>query len=222
MGYCILEHFKDEKSWSRREPSKGFINVQEIVEVIRVQDKKQTLELLCPGIGYRLMAYSEADADDWVEAIKKLIVYRKDVRSMSFPRIMPQGNNESSPLSSSPPSMPFTTNSITGPLSHHAALPTPMFSIDGSNFPKLSPQHQNQQPSHQYPTPPETIVDTTNSLTGPVCLQKQNSHDGVNPYPSPPSSIDSASMCGGSSTNSFDSSSINDGNDSIMDSFHSE
>lgn len=223
MGYCILEHFKDEKSWSRREPSKGFINVQEIVEVIRIQDKKQTLELLCPGVGYRLMAYSEADADDWVEAIKKLIVYRKDVRSMSFPRMMSsQSKNGSSPLSSSPPSLPLTTNSINGPLFHHSALsvppPHPSFSIDGSNFPRQSPQHQQQQ-QHQFPTPPETIVDTSNPLTTPI-LQKQSSHDGMNPYPSPPSSNDSASMCG-SSTNSFDSGSINDGSD-IMDSFHSE
>ena len=215
MGYCILEYFKDERSWIRREPPKGFINVRDIVEVLRVQDKKQTLEFLCPGVGYRLMANSEADADDWAEAVRKLIVYRKDVRSMSFPRMMPQGCS-SSFFSSSPPSHPFTTASITGPLSHHTLTVPPTVSTDGTpHFQHTSSPHH--QLAHQFPTPPETIIDSANPLATPM-LQKQGSNEGMNPYPSPPSSNDSASMCG--SSISFDSGSQNDGSEA--DSFHSE
>ena len=211
MGYCILEYFKDEKSWIRREPPKGFINVRDIVEVLRVHDKRQTLELLCPGVGYRLMANSEADADDWADVVRKLIVYRKDSRTMSFPRVMPHNGN-ASPLSSSPPSFTSTTATITGPLPHHALTSQPLFTIDGSQMSLHSPHHQLT--THQYPTPPETIADIHST---PI-LRKQRSNEGAMPYPSPPSSNDSTSMCG--SSTSFDSGSFNDGSD--MDPFHSK
>ena len=212
MGYCILEYFKDERSWTRREPPKGFINVQDIVEVLRVPEKKQTIEFLCPGVGYRLMANSEADADDWAEVVKKLIIYRKDIHSMSFPRVVSQGGSSSS-LSSSPPNIPFQSTLISSPLSHNALTIPPAFSSDGSHI----PQHSPQQIQHQFPTPPQTIADMTAALTTPG-LQKQGSNDGANLYPSPPSSNDSASMCG--SSISFDSGSLHDGNDA--DFFHSE
>ena len=204
LGYCVLEYFKDEKSWTKREPPKGFINVREIVQVQRLPDKKQSFELLCPGMGYRLMANSEAEADDWATAIQKLIVYRKDFRSLSLPRISQGGG--SSPLSSSPPSFPVTTTSIPGPVPHALPVP-PMFSIDGSNFHSHSPNH-TALPHHQFPTPPETFIGTTNPLVTPP-LQKQGSNEGVAPYPSPPSSNDSASMCG--SSTSFDSGPLAEG-----------
>ena len=115
QGYCVLEYFKDEKSASKREPPKGFINVRDIVEVERVPDKKQTFELLCPGVAHRLMANSEAEADDWAAALRQLIVYRKgDLQTLSLQRIMSQGGN-TSPLSSSPPSAPMVTSTFSSP-----------------------------------------------------------------------------------------------------------
>ncbi len=213
MGYCILEYFKDERSWTRREPPKGFINVRDIVEVMRVPDKRQTIELLCPGIGYRLMANSEADADDWAEAVRRLIVYRKDVRSMSFPSVFSQGTSSSCSLSSSPPNFPYNTGQ--SHLSNNALAIPPTVNIDGSHLSQHSPSQHRLQ--HQFPTPPETIVDTTNPLTTSR-LQKQVSNDSGNPYPSPPSSNDSASMCG--SATSFDNGSLLDGNEAEL--FHSE
>ena len=207
----MLEYFKDEKSASRREPPKGFINVRDIVEVERLADKKQTFELLCPGVAHRLMANSEAEADDWAAALRQLIVYRKgDLQTLSLQRILSQGGN-TSPLSSSPPSAPMVTSTFSSPLPHPLMIPP--------NTHTVSTDAQSHSPHvhHTFPTPPESIV-TTMPAVGPTqqphVLQKQGSHDGINPYPSPPSSSDGSSVCGDRSSTSFDSVSVIDGVDS--------
>ena len=207
----MLEYFKDEKSASRREPPKGFINVRDIVEVERLADKKQTFELLCPGVAHRLMANSEAEADDWAAALRQLIVYRKgDLQTLSLQRIMSQGGN-TSPLSSSPPSAPMVTSTFSSPLPHPLMIPP--------NTHTVSTDAQSHSPHvhHTFPTPPESIVTTmpaVGSTQQPHVLQKQGSHDGINPYPSPPSSSDGSSVCGDRSSTSFDSVSVIDGVDS--------
>lgn len=211
QGYCVLEYFKDEKSASKREPPKGFINVRDIVEVERVPDKKQTFELLCPGVAHRLMANSEAEADDWAAALRQLIVYRKgDLQTLSLQRIMSQGGN-TSPLSSSPPSAPMVTSTFSSPLPHPLMIPP--------NTHTVSTDAQSRSPHihHTFPTPPESIVTTMPAVVStqqPHVLQKQGSHDGINPYPSPPSSSDGSSVCGDRSSTSFDSVSVIDGVDS--------
>lgn len=90
----MLEYFKDEKAASKGDSPKGVINIRDVVSVQRVSDKKQTFEILCPGVGYRLMANSEAEADEWTETIKKFILYKRDdgnitngMKSMSLGRV---------------------------------------------------------------------------------------------------------------------------------------
>lgn len=213
QGYCILENYKDEKSALRGESPKGFINVYQVVDVRRSMDKKQCFELLCPGIAHRLMANSEADADEWVDSLRKLNLFRKeDIRSLSLQRIMTQPMVSGSPISSSPPKLPFNSmavsHSLTIPQSIHSPSPTanPVSMFNG-DIPVLlgqSPQTQSMQQLQQtYPTPPESIV-----MAAPP-VQKQNSIEATHPYPSPPSS-DSSSMYSGSNT-SFDNASVADG-----------
>ena len=81
------------------EAPKGFINVHDVVEVQRVADKKQMFEILCPGVGYRLMANSEAEADEWTETLRKLILYRKEAASL------PSTHSQSSLTQSYPPAV---------------------------------------------------------------------------------------------------------------------
>jgi len=52
--------------------------MEEVVEVQRTMDKKQTFEILCPGVGHKLTASSDAEADEWVEIMRKLKSYRKE------------------------------------------------------------------------------------------------------------------------------------------------
>lgn len=73
-----LDIFKDEKAASKGEPMKGCILMEQVVEVQRVNDKKQTFEILCPGTGHKFIANSEAEADEWVNILHKLKSYRKD------------------------------------------------------------------------------------------------------------------------------------------------
>ena len=82
-GHTRMDFFKDEKTAARGEEPRNSLNVSSIVEAQRATEKKQTFDLLCPGVSHRFQASSEAEADDWVTAVKNLIVYRKDVQSSS-------------------------------------------------------------------------------------------------------------------------------------------
>ena len=52
--------------------------MEEVVEVQRTMDRKQSFEILCPGVGHKLTANSDAEADEWVEIMRKLKSYRKE------------------------------------------------------------------------------------------------------------------------------------------------
>ena len=198
-----------------------------MVEVERLHDKKQSFELLCPGVAHRFMANSEAEADEWADLIRQLVSYRRDgirsVSSLSLPRVPSSPGfstpvattipltRQLTPLSSSPPM------NITIPTSTHT-LVIPHHSVRQDHF-TLSPS-----PSHvtgftlipaNYPTPPETVVSPAHVQVHPAPAQRQVSTDSGNPFPSPPSSSDSSSMCSYSNA-SFDSASVMDGDNEMM------
>ena len=245
QGYCVLEYYKDEKAASKCDNPKGFINIADVVEVQRQADKKQILEILCPGVAYRLMANSEADAEDWTETLRTLILYRRgDISSLTLPRsfvpVAMATVRPTIPVSSSPPSlispvmipthafMPATT--APSSLCHTHATTTTMTYPDAQQqahfqhtsqiaHPSQAPLFFSPQQIHQsYPTPPESIVGMHQTCSVPVPpppVQKQASSDSTHPYPSPPSSSDSSSMCSGSNT-SFDSVSVMDGDNADL------
>ena len=98
-GRVVLEIYKDEKSVSKGDSPKGYIDIHNVVSAQRVMaGKKQSFEILCPGIGYRLMANSELEADEWMHAIQRHILYKRDAYSSS-----------SSTLTSSTPGMADTS-----------------------------------------------------------------------------------------------------------------
>jgi hypothetical protein len=105
-GSTRMDFFRDEKASTKGEQCRNSLNVASVVEAQRVTEKKQTFELLCPGVSHRFQANSEAEADDWVSDIKSLIVYRKDT---------------------SPPARSFSlpTPNLHQPYNPHANLPTP-------------------------------------------------------------------------------------------------
>ncbi len=96
----ILEIYKDEKSVSKGEGPKGLIDICNVVTVQRVTSKKQTFEILCPGVGYKLMANSDLEVDEWMQAIHNHITYKRDnggkggagylTSSSSAPAMIPQ------------------------------------------------------------------------------------------------------------------------------------
>jgi len=100
-GQCRLDFYKDEKAASKGEQSKGAILMEEVVEVQRTMDKKQTFEILCPGIGHKLTASSDAEADEWVEIMRKLKSYRKE-RQPELVGIPYHPNAQHSPVVMSP------------------------------------------------------------------------------------------------------------------------
>lgn len=96
----LLEFYKDEKAASKGDAPKGFINIRDVVSVHRLPDKKQSFEILCPGIGYRLSANSELEADEWTAAIRTHICYKREdvitngVKSLSLTRVQSAGNHQ--------------------------------------------------------------------------------------------------------------------------------
>lgn len=189
------------------EHPKGFINIFDVVEVMRISDKKQCFQLLCPGVAHRLMASSESEADEWADCIRKQILFRReDVR---FHRMFSQAGGTNSPLSSSPPN--FLTTGL--PHSHISMSQSthPFFSpiaTTTSSFSLYPPLDSTQTViTQKYPTPPESII-TTAAAAG--SFQKQSSLETPLPYPSPPSS-DSSSMYSGSNTSFDNAPSVFDG-----------
>ena len=156
--------------------------MHDVVEVQRVPDKKQTFEILCPGLGYRLMANSEVETDEWMEALKRLILYRKG----NTPLV-----SHSQPLAIIHPS-------------HHQLHPQSL------SIPTTSPLHTSppvdfplsHSPTcilHSLPTPPESVASPPNPVIQlPIPIQRQRSTEFVPLLPSPSTSSDSSSMCSGS------------------------
>lgn len=73
-----LDIYKDEKTASKGEAPKGCIKMEQVVEVQRTSDRRQTFEILCPGTGHKFTANSEAEADEWVNVLHKLKSYHKE------------------------------------------------------------------------------------------------------------------------------------------------
>ena len=151
-----MDFFRDEKSASKGEQCRNSLNVASVVEAQRVTEKRQTFELLCPGVSHRFQANSEAETDDWVADIKNLIVYRKDTspsRSLSLPATThhhpynPHSNLPTPPetqgyLMSAPipvgshkQSVFFRSNSQDSP---HNPFPSPNSSGDSSSLNSMS------------------------------------------------------------------------------------
>ena len=167
------------------------------------------------------MANSQAEADEWVESIRKLSLYQREDgnKGLSFQRVLNQPlSGTHSPLSSSPPnvhSLPATSRSLSIPpqsvLVSHGGAGNPI-TIYGSEAPPLTQPPLSQSPQNaqgmfgqlqrSYPTPPESVITLAHPPPPVPHLHKQNSQETANPYPSPPSS-DSSSMYSGSNA-SFD------------------
>ncbi|XP_019849803.1 PREDICTED: uncharacterized protein LOC109580748 isoform X1 [Amphimedon queenslandica] len=222
QGYCFLEHYKDEKTALKGDPPKGFINVLQVVDIRKAQDKRQCFELLCPGIAHRLMANSQSEADEWVDSIRKMCIYQgedSNGKALSLQRLMHQPlSGTNTPLSGSPPKLhsqsPAASRSLSVPpqpiLVSQALTGNPV-ALYGTDIPPALPPPLSQSPQNTqgmlghlqrlYPTPPESVVTVPYPTHAPY-LQKQNSLESNHPYPSPPSS-DSSSMYSGSNA-SFD------------------
>ena len=204
---CLLEIYKDEKTASRPEPPKTFINVHDVVEVHRITERKQSFEILCPGIGYKFMANSDVEADEWVEALRKLILYRRDTSftpAATQPSLPPQPAVHSAhtqPMAIAPP---------------HTPSAIPAHGYLSSSQPESLALQLAHSPScampGSLPTPPETATSPPLSLhqplatsppqashqSGAMAIVRQRSTEFA-PLPSPPStSSDSSSMCSGS------------------------
>lgn len=204
------------------DPPKGFINVLQVVDIRKAQDKRQCFELLCPGIAHRLMANSQSEADEWVDSIRKMSIYQgedSNGKALSLQRLIHQPlSGMHTPLSGSPPKLhsqsPATSRSLSVPpqpiLVSQTLTGNPV-TLYGTDIPPPLPPPLSQSPQNTqgmlghlqrlYPTPPESVVTVPYPTHAPY-LQKQNSLENHHPYPSPPSS-DSSSMYSGSNA-SFD------------------
>ncbi len=209
QGFCVLEYYKDEKTATKGEPPKGFINVYDVVAVKRVPDKKQMLEILCPGVAYRLSANSDLEATEWTQTLSKLILYRKDnikPHSLSMRRIpsspthMETIHERHRTLSDS--SMQ-THNSPSAHMHHHPkslTIPTPSHRHNDHHTLHFS---HSPHSAHSLPTPPEMAASPPIIFQyHPPGIQRQRSGEFPISLPSPSTSSDSSSMSG--SNTSFD------------------
>ena len=157
---------------------KGSINVHDIVKVIRVADRKQSFEILCPGVGYRFMANSDVEADEWVTSISGLILYRRETPSLCSPPLP----GLTQPVSISH-TLPIFTDTEGGDRSQpssfppHPTLPTP-------------PDLSSSSPAAQQPSHSLSRRSSAEFAGAPFC--------SFPPPPSPPSSSSGSSMASGS------------------------
>ena len=207
----MLEYYKDEKTATKGEAPKGFINVYDVVAVQRVPEKKQMLEILCPGVAYRLTANSDLEATEWTQALSRLILYRKDnikpPHSLSMRRIpsspthmetIPERHrtlSDSSMQTHNSPSLHMHPKSLT--------IPTPSHRHSHNDHHTLHFSHSPHTP-HSLPTPPEMAASPPIIFQyHPPGIQRQRSSEFPVTLPSPSTSSDSSSMASGSNT-SFD------------------
>ena len=206
---CLLEIYRDEKAASKPDPPKAFINVHDVVEVHRITERKQSFEVLCPGLGYKFMANSDVEADEWVQALRKLILYRREPPLVPPVPPRPPGATTYLPTSSSSHRLtqpvaiiPYPSPSSSAIFNHPTSQPEPL---------ALQTTHSTCSMSGSLSTPP----DPASSLLQPPSLSpqqpevlsmvRQRSAEFA-PLPSPPStSSDSSSMCS-SSNASFEQS----------------
>lgn len=195
---CLIEIFKDEKTAARQEPPKSFINVHYIVEVHRVVERRQSFEVLCPGLGYRFMAHSDVEADEWVHAIRGLILYRRDPA---------QG------VATLPSSLHTQPVAITHSHSIPSQLPTSTH-LSSSSLPDSASLHSPSYPLHpNLPTPPD-LATSPATLSSCRAIHRQPSAElpppscSFPPPPSPPSSSSESSMASGSNA-SFEQQPLN-------------
>ena len=199
QGYqVILEIYKDEKAVSKGDSCKGCIDVSSVVDAHRVLvGKKQSFEILCPGIGYRFMATSEVEADEWTRAIQRHIMYKKEVyppyhTTPCFPSMsVPDAAMKSLSLSS----IPSVSHSIHPHHGHHMAnqiherqmaIPGSLgvMGVAGTNIhPSFQhqPQHQFFHGHHQHQSVP-ILFPSQRGL-----VQVNNHLSGTPPSASPPS-----------------------------------
>ena len=155
-------------------------------------EKKHMFEILCPGVGHRLMANSEVEADEWTDALRKLILYRKD--AISLPQTHSVTQSYPSTASVSPKHLP----------PHSLAIPTSSLHPSSSTEPPHPPSLH-----HNLPTPPECASSPPIPSIIQPSMQRQRSVEAVPTLPSPSTSSDSSSMCS-SSNASCDAQSVFD------------
>ena len=165
------------------ESPKGFINVHDIVKVHRITERKQSFDILCPGLGYRFMANSDVEADEWVHTIQGLILYRKE----------PTSSLHTQPVAIAMHHHHHHHNTSLLPDTSCSSCPLP---ID-NNLP-TPPDLQHTPPATTIPS--YRIMNRSNSVGGEYSFP---------PLPSPPSSSSesSASMASGSNA-SYDQTNI--------------
>ena len=177
-GSCLIEIFKDERAAARMESPKAAINVHDIVQVHRVVERKQSFELLCPGLGYRFMANSDVEADEWVTRIRGLILYRKETPSLSS-------------------TLPCHTQPVA--ISQSARTMPPHSSLSDSG----SLHRSHSYTSSSLPTPPDLASSPSTHLSS-RSFSRGNSTELVpfpgpfNSFPPPPSPPSSSSASGSS------------------------
>lgn len=201
---CLLEIYKDEKTASRPEPPKTFINVHDVVEVHRIIERKQSFEILCPGIGYKFMANSDVEADEWVEALRKLILYRRDTSFTAAATQPPPPSvlgAHTQPMAIAPPRTPSAIpahgylsssqpESLALQLAHSPSCPMP------GSLP--TPPEATTSPPPSMHQPLATSPPQASHQSGAMAIVRQRSTEFA-PLPSPPStSSDSSSMCSSS------------------------
>ena len=217
QGYCLLEYYKDEKAAAKGADSiKGFINVHDVVDVRRVPEKKQMFEILCPGVGYRLMANSEVEADEWTDALKKLTLYRKDnLRPLAIQRTASTPSDPSESAARDQRKRTLSDSTSQSPHQHqNASLPHPSLTVN-TDIPAINL-------GHSLPTPPEYIGGTPSfSPPTPPCssqpppfqqISSKSAAELKAALPSPSTSSDSSSMCSGSNA-SFENQSTFEGSE---------
>lgn len=226
----LLEFHKDEKTASNGNSPKGFINIRDVVSVHRLPGKKQSFEILCPGIGYRLSANSELEADEWTAAIRAHICYKREdvvangTKSLSLNRVQSSGHAHlTPPLHDRQRTMSEPHYTVQPHLQQHSMLP-PTFQYHHQQqllqpprgIPIVSTHHhalQQQQHrsnethammhfSHSLPTPPDSLPSPPSftSFPQPPTFQRQHSLEMAASLTSPSTSSDSSSMCSSSNT----------------------
>jgi hypothetical protein len=142
------------------------------------------------------MAHSDVEADEWVHAIRGLILYRRDPARVAA----------TLPASLHPPShtQPMAISHTTPAHPHSSTLLSS--SLPNSSSPSPSPSY----PLHaNLPTPPD-VSPSPSTLTGCHVIHKQRSAECLPftsmsrsfPPPSPPSSSSEASMASSSNASS--------------------
>lgn len=161
-GHTRMDFFKDEKTASRGEEPRNSLSVSSIVEAQRATEKKQSFDLLCPGVSHRLQASSEAEADEWVTVVKELIVYRKDDQHSSTSSLtIPELNAHPHPNLPTPPEQVFSN-------------PIPVTSGRRPVLKTFSSSPMEATPQHPFPSPNSSSDSSSQHSTSTCSAEGQN------------------------------------------------